>query len=214
MEKKLKEVELTNNVNYRIVNVKIVEIGFVWTDVRLTVELFDRETGVLLDTITVKALGQGFDTSDDWYYFIEQKVEEGFEFEKDEDVDIDYYDAPDEIKEEFDNYVNDLYEEYFNDPEYNYDFNFKFFINEYADMRCDVKDNLEDCDYLDYYNFYYIEDNTAHWVNIDKAELIGYNGETKNEVYKSGDIYFEEENIDGEFKLIDKNTTNIIYEDD
>lgn len=212
MKMKLKEVELSNNVDYRIVNVKIVEIGFVWTEVLLSVELFDRETGVLLDTIEVKAMGQGFDTSEDWYYFIEQKEEEGFEFEKDEYDDVDYDHVSDEIKEEFENYVNDLYEEYFNDSDYDCDF--KFFRNEYADSRGDVKDNLDDCDYLDDYNFYYIEDNTAHWVNIDKAEMIGYNAETKNEVYKSGDIYFEEENIDGEFKLIDKNTTNIIDDED
>lgn len=192
---KLKRVELTNNVNYRIVKVKILEIGFFFTKVMLSVELFDRETGIVIDEIEVKAISRGFDTSKDWHNFINRKQEEGVEFEKNEKGEVEYFSISVEVKKEFDNYVNKLYEEIFNDFENNHNFNFKFYKNKRCDSRYETYNNLDDCDYLDYNYFYFIKNNNVQWVNLYNAKLIGYNKDTKNKRFRIGGVEFEDDEI-------------------
>lgn len=181
----------SENFNVNVVDaMNLTDNGYAWY-LDLKVEVTDKETGInVYDTVLKSRMVPMWDTTEDWYNFIEDKIEEGAEL----DEDLDYWDADKDLQKEFEDMIDERY--------------IDWFLNE------------DGCGYeLDDEDLAEIFDDDDCWVIIDgdnvwftdrsKWDEIGYNADTENEVYECDEYIIEETNWN-EYVLREKNDIKIV----
>ena len=180
-------------------NVKVVDAmnlqgnGWAWY-LDLKVEVTDKETGIkVYDTVLKSRMVPMWDTSEDWYYFIEDKIENGAEL----DEDLDYWDADEELQKEYDKMIEEQYIEWLLFGE--------------ADGGCGYKLNNEDLsEIFDDDKCFVIIDGDNVWFTYSSIwDRVGYNIDTENVVYDC-DEYIIEKTSCNEYELREKNDIKII----
>ena len=160
----------------------------------LVVEVTDKETGVkVYDTVLKNRMVPMWDSCESWGDFIDYKIEDGADI----DEDLDYCDADEELQKEFDEMLQEEYIEWFLnsiDDEYGYEFE---------------DEELSEIFDGDDYSFVIIDGEKISFTDPHKWNMIGYNNDTKNEVYKC-DEYIIEETDWNKYELRDKNDIKII----
>lgn len=187
----------TENFNVKIVDaMNLNQGGYVWT-IDFKVEVTDKETGVnVYDTVLKNRMVPMWNTDEEWYYFIENKIEEGAEL----DEDLDYYDADVELQKEFDEKFEEEYIEWLLFGE----------VDGGCGYKLDEKDLSEIFD-DDNYDLVIIDGDKVWFTDTSKWDSIGYNVETENEVYKC-DEYIIEELDWNKYEVRDKNDIKIVEE--
>ena len=151
--------------------------GYAWY-IDLKVEVTDKETGIkVYDTILKSRMVPMWDIDEEWYYFIENKIEDGAEL----DEDLDYSDADEELQKEFDEKFEEQYIEWLLFGE--------------ADGGCGYELDNEDLVEIfdeDCYNLVIIDGDNVWFTDRSKWDEIGYNAETENEVYECDEYIIEE----------------------
>lgn len=158
----------------------------------LKVEVTDKETGIkVYDTVLKNRVVPMWDVDEDWYEFINDKIEEGAEL----DEDLDYYDADEELQKEFDDMYEGRYIDWLLDPDCcGYELG--------DEDLAEIFD--EDC-----YNLVIIDGENVWFTDRSKWDEIGYNADTENSVYEC-DEYIIEELDWTEYELRDKNDIKIV----
>lgn len=184
----------TENFNVKVVDaMNLKDNGYAWY-LDLKVEVTDKETGInVYDTVLKNRVVPMWNTDEEWYNFIENKIEDGADL----DEDVDYYDVDEDLQKEFDDMIEEQYIEWLLFGE--------------ADGGCGYK--LDDEDLAE------IFDDDDCWVIIDgenvwftdphKWDEIGYNADTENEVYECDEYIIEETNWN-EYEIRDKNKIKIV----
>ena len=186
------------NFNSENFDVKIVDAmnlkddGYRWF-LDLKVEVTDKETGIkVYETVLENRMVPMWDTSENWYNFIEEKIEDGAEI----DEDLEYYYADEELQKEFDDLIEEMYIDCF----------FEALADGYG-YELD-EDDLDDI--FDEDNCWVIIDGDKVWFTYPrKWTRIGYNVDTENEVNECADYLIEEVGWD-EYELRDKNDIKIV----
>ena len=188
----------TENFNVNVVDAMNLEQGGYrwWLD--LKVEVTDKETGIkVYDTVLESRMVPMWDSSEDWYNFIEDKIEDGADL----DEDLDYYDADEELQKEFDKMFEERYIDCFmegiNEDGYEFD----------DEDLSEIFD--EDC-----YNLVIIDGENVWFTDRSEWDEIGYNADTENSVYECDecDEYIIEELDWTEFVVRKKNDIKIVEE--
>ncbi len=184
----------SENFNVNVVDaMNLKDNGYAWY-IDLKVEVTDKETGInVYDTVLKDRMVPMWDTSEDWYYFIENKIEEGAEL----DEDLDYYDADEDLQKEFDKMFEERYIDYFLEG-----------ITEGYGYELDDDDLAEIFD-EDCYNLVIIDGDNVWFTDSLKWDSIGYNMYTENEVYECNEYIIEETNWN-EYVIRDKNDIKIV----
>ena len=188
------------NFNSENFNVKVVDAmnlqdnGWAWY-LDLKVEVTDKETGVnVYDTVLKDRMVPMWNTDEEWYNFIENKIEEGADL----DEDVDYYDVDEDLQKEFDKMLEEEYIEWLLFGE--------------ADGGCGYELNDEDLAEIfddDCYNLVIIDGDNVWFTDRSKWDEIGYNADTENSVYECGEYIIEE--LDWtEYVVRDKNDIKIV----
>ena len=168
--------------------------GYAWY-LDLKVEVTDKETGIkVYDTVLKSRMVPMWDIDEEWYYFIENKIEDGAEL----DEDLDYSDADEELQKEFDKKFEEQYIEWLLFGE--------------ADGGCGYELDNEDLGEIfdeDCYNFVIIDGDNVWFTDRSKWDEIGYNADTENEVYEC-DEYIIEKTGWNKYELRDKNDIKIV----
>lgn len=182
----------TENFNVNVVDAMNLEQGgYAWY-LDLKVEVTDKETGIkVYDTVLKSRIVPMWTTDEDWYYFIEDKIENGADL----DEDLDYWDADKDLQKEFD----DWFEERYIDC---------FFDEDGCGYELDDEDLAEIFD-EDCYNLVIIDGDNVWFTDRSKWDEIGYNAGTENEVYEC-DEYIIEKTGWNEYELRDKNDIKIV----
>ena len=162
----------------------------------LKVEVTDKETGIkVYDTVLERRLAPIWDATDDWYDFIVGKIEDGADL----DEDLDYWDADEELKKEFDDMIEEQYIDWVLES-----------IKE--GHVCDIY-TLDDEDlaeiFDDDYSLVIIDGENVWFTDPRQWNMIGYNIDTENEVYEC-DEYIIEDISWHEYVLREKNDIKII----
>ena len=187
------------NFNSENFDVKIVDAmnlndnGYVWT-LDFKVEVTDKETGVnVYDTVLKNRMVPMWDEVEEWYYFIERKIEDGADIGED----LDYYDADEELQKEFD----DMFEEQY----------IEWMLFGEADGGCGYKlDDKDLAEIFDDDNCFVIIDGEDVWfTDPSKWDNIGYNIDTKNEVYECDEYIIEKTNWN-EYEVREKDDIKIV----
>ena len=181
-------------------NVKVVDAmnldqgGYAWY-LDWKVEVTDKETGIkAYDTVLKSRMVPMWDIDEEWYYFIENKIEDGAEL----DEDLDYSDADEELQKEFDKKFEEQYIEWLLFGE--------------ADGGCGYKLNEEDLSEIfdeGCYNLVIIDGDNVWFTDRSVWDEIGYNADTENEVYEC-DEYIIEKTGWNKYELRDKNDIKIV----
>ena len=183
----------SENFNVKVVDaMNLSDNGYAWY-LDLKVEVTDKETGInVYDTVLKNRMVPMWDTTEDWYNFIEDKIEDGAEL----DEDLDYWDADEELQKEFDKMFEERYIDCFFEA-----------INDDYGYELDDEDLAE------------IFDDDDCWVIIDGEDVwftdrstwdeIGYNADTENSVYECGEYIIEETDWN-EYEVRDKNDIKIV----
>ena len=187
------------NFNSENFNVKVVDAmnlqdnGYAWY-LDLKVEVTDKETGInVYDAVLKSRMVPMWDSSEDWYYFIEDKIENGAEL----DEDLDYYDADEDLQKEFDKMFEERYIDCFLEG-----------IAEGCGYELNDEDLAEIFD-EDCYNLVIIDGDNVWFTDRSKWDEIGYNADTENSVYECGEYIIEE--LDWtEYVVRDKNDIKIV----
>ena len=190
----MKTIKNFNSDNF---DVKIVDAmnlkqgGYSWS-LDLNVEVTDKETGIkVYDAVLKNRIVPMWDTTDNWYDFINYKIEEGAEL----DEDLDYWDADEELQKEFDEMIEEQYIDcFFEGLEEGYGY-------EIDDE--DLDEIFDDDDLV------IIDGEDVWFTDPSKFSRIGYNADTENEVYEC-DEYIIEETGWNEYELREKNDIKII----
>ena len=190
----MKTIKNFNSDNF---DVKIVDAmnlkqgGYSWS-LDLNVEVTDKETGIkVYDAVLKNRIVPMWDTTDNWYDFINYKIEEGAEL----DEDLDYWDADEELQKEFDEMIEEQYIDcFFEGLEEGYGY-------EIDDE--DLDEIFDDDDLV------IIDCEDVWFTDPSKFSRIGYNADTENEVYEC-DEYIIEETGWNEYELREKNDIKII----
>ena len=182
----------SENFNVNVVDaMNLQDNGWAWY-LDLKVEVTDKETGIkVYDTVLKSRMVPMLDTSEDWYYFIENKIENGADL----DEDLDYWDADKELQKEFD----DKFEEQYIDL---------VLCEDGFGYELDDEDLAEIFD-EDSYNLVIIDGENVWFTDRSKWDEIGYNAETENSVYEC-DEYIIEELDWTEYVVRDKNDIKIV----
>lgn len=182
----------TENFNVNVVDaMNLKDSGWAWY-IDLKVEVTDKETGIkVYDTVLKDRMVPMCDTSEDWYEFIESKIEDGAEL----DEDLDYWDADKELQKEFDK----MYEEQYIDW---------LLSEDGCGYELDDEDLSEIFD-EDCYNLVIIDGENVWFTDRSKWDEIGYNADTENSVYEC-DEYIIEELDWTEYEIRDKNDIKIV----
>ena len=187
------------NFNSENFDVKIVDAmnlndnGYVWT-LDFKVEVTYKETGVnVYDTVLKNRMVPMWDEVEEWYYFIERKIEDGADIGED----LDYYDADEELQKEFD----DMFEEQY----------IEWMLFGEADGGCGYKLGDKDlAEIFDDDNCFVIIDGEDVWfTDPSKWDSIGYNIDTKNEVYECDEYIIEKTNWN-EYEVREKDDIKIV----
>ena len=184
----------SENFNVNVVDaMNLKDNGYAWY-LDLKVEVTDKETGVnVYDTVLKDRMVPMWNTDEEWYYFIENKIEDGADL----DEDLDYYDADKELQKEFDEMLEERYIDCFFEG-----------INDGYGYEFDDEDLSEIFD-EDYYNLVIIDGENVWFTDRSKWDEIGYNADTENEVYECGEYIIEE--LDWtEYVVRDKNDIKIV----
>lgn len=165
------------NVNVNVEFDKVTRIDYYGTDADFNVIVTDKETGIEIErsNISIKNVFQGFDTSEDVETFFEIKDLDGDEYD---------WEIPEDMEDEFNEYINDRYSEMFYDCD-----------NE--EMESYIEPHLKDIYNLLGFNcfLYYIDnDNKIDFIHINCS------------IY--GNRYIDDEDVE---KLYDLNTESVIY---
>ena len=189
----MKTIKNFNSENF---DVKIVDAmnlkqcGYSWS-LDLKVDVTDKETGVkVYDTVLENRMVPMWDTTDNWFEFINDKIEDG----SDIDEDLEYCDADEELQKEFDDMIEEQYIDCFFEG-----------IAEGYGYELDDEDLSEIFDD----DLVIIDGEDVWFTDPSKFSRIGYNIDTENEVYKC-DKYIIEEISWKTYELRDKNDIKII----
>ena len=182
----------TENFNVNVVDaMNLQDNGYAWY-LDLKVEVTDKETGIkVYDTVLKSRMVPMWDTSDDWYNFIEDKIEDGAEL----DEDLDYWDADKDLQKEFEDMIDERYIDW-------------FFSEDGCGYELDDEDLAEIFD-EDCYNLVIIDGENVWFTDSSKWDEIGYNADTENEVYECDEYIIEETNWN-EYVVRDKNDIKIV----
>ena len=185
----------TENFNVKVVDaMNLKDNGYAWY-LDLKVEVTDKETGIkVYDTVLKSRMVPMWNTDEEWYNFIENKIEDGAEL----DEELDYSDADEELQKEFDEKLEEQYIEWLLFGE--------------ADGGCGYKLDDEDLSEIfdeDCYNLVIIDGDNVWFTDRSKWDEIGYNADTENEVYEC-DEYIIEELDWTEYVVRDKNDIKIV----
>ena len=182
----------SENFNVNVVDaMNLQDNGWAWY-IDLKVEVTDKETGIkVYDTVLKNRMVPMWDTTDDWYYFIERKIEGGADI----DEDLDYCDADEDLQKEYDDFFEEQYIDW-------------LLGEDGCGYELDDEDLAEIFDDDDY-NLVIIDGDKVWFTNSSKWDSIGYNVETENEVYKC-DEYIIEELDWNEYEIRDKNDIKIV----
>ena len=159
----------------------------------LKVEVTDKETGVnVYDTVLKDRMVPMWNTDEEWYNFIENKIEDGADL----DEDVDYYDVDEELQKEFDDWFEERYIDCFLEgiAEDGYEFDEE-----------DLAEIFDD----DCYNLVIIDGDNVWFTDRTKWDEIGYNADTENSVYECDEYIIEETNWN-EYVVRDKNDIKIV----
>ena len=193
------------NFNSENFNVKVVDAmnlqqnWYAWT-LDLKVEVTDKETGIkVYDAVLKDRTVPAWDSDEEWYYFIENKNEDGVEL----DEDLEYSDADEELQKEFDEKLEEQYIEWLLFGE--------------ADGGCGYKLNDEDlAEIFDDDKCFVIINGENVWFTYSSIwDRVGYNIDTENVVYDC-DEYIIEKTDWNKYVVSDKNDINIdkyLFED-
>lgn len=182
----------SENFNVNVVDaMNLKDNGYAWY-LDLKVEVTDKETGIkVYDTVLKDRMVPMWDTTEDWYYFIEDKIEDGADL----DEDLDYWDADKDLQKEFDKMFEERYIDY-------------FFDADGCGYELDDEDLAEIFD-DDCYNLVIIDGDKVWFTDRSKWDEIGYNADTENSVYEC-DEYIIEELDWTEYEIRDKNDIKIV----
>lgn len=182
----------SENFNVNVVDaMNLKDNGYAWY-LDLKVEVTDKETGIkVYDTVLKDRMVPMLDTTEDWYYFIEDKIEDGADL----DEDLDYWDADKDLQKEFDKMFEERYIDY-------------FFDADGCGYELDDEDLAEIFD-EDCYNLVIIDGDKVWFTDRSKWDEIGYNADTENSVYEC-DEYIIEELDWTEYVVRDKNDIKIV----
>ena len=185
----------TENFNVKVVDaMNLDQGGYAWY-LDLKVEVTDKETGIkVYDTVLKSRMVPMWDIDEEWYYFIENKIEDGAEI----DEDLDYSDADEELQKEFDKKFEEQYIEWLLFGE--------------ADGGCGYELDKEDlAEIFDEgcYNLVIIDGDKVWFTDRSVWDEIGYNADTENEVYEC-DEYIIEKTGWNKYELRDKNDIKIV----
>ena len=190
------------NFNSENFNVNVVDVmnlkdnGYAWY-LDLKVEVTDKETGInVYDTVLKDRMVPMWNTDEDWYYFIENKIEDGAEL----DEDLDYWDADKELQKEFDDMIGERYIDWFlSEDGCGYELDDEDLAEIFDDDKCFV-----------------IIDGDNVWFTYSSIwDRVGYNIDTENVVYDC-DEYIIEKTGWNEYELREKKDINIdkyLFED-
>ena len=185
----------SENFNVKVVDaMNLKDNGYAWY-LDLKVEVTDKETGInVYDTVLKNRMVPMWDSSEDWYYFIENKIENGADL----DEDLDYWDADKDLQKEFD----DMFEQQY----------IEWLLFGEADGGCGYKLDDEDlAEIFDegYYSLVIIDGENVWFTDRSAWDEIGYNADTENEVYEC-DEYIIEKTDWNKYELRDKNDIKIV----
>ena len=174
--KKTIKIYNEENVNVNITFDKVVNVDFYGTDAAFDVVVTDKETGTVLEkhNMTIKNVFNGVDTCEDVEYFFEDKNLDGDEYD---------WEIPEEMLDEFNEYLNERYSEMY------YDWSDEE-MNEILEPH--MKDIYEALEFNDY--IYYIDNKTVEFIDI---------------LVDSYNQYFI--NAEGVTRVYDMNTESMIY---
>ena len=186
----------SENFNVNVVDAMNLKANeYPWT-LDLKVEVTDKETGIkVYDTVLKNRVVPMWCDDEDWCYFIEAKINEGFDI----DEDLEYCDADEELQKEFDEMLEEEYMIWFLEEgiKEGYD-RYKFDDEDLAEIFD------EDC-----YNLVIIDCDNVWFTDRSKWDEIGYNADTENEVYECDEYIIEETNWN-EYVVRDKNDIKIV----
>lgn len=185
----------SENFNVNVVDaMNLKDNGYAWY-LDLKVEVTDKETGInVYDTVLKSRMVPMWNTEEEWYNFIENKIEDGADI----DEDLDYYDADKELQKEFDDMIEEQYIEWLLFGE--------------VDGGCGYELDDEDLSEIfdeDCYNLVIIDGDNVWFTASSKWDSIGYNADTENEVYECDEYIIEETNWN-EYVVRDKNDIKIV----
>ena len=182
----------SENFNVNVVGaMNLKDNGYAWY-LDLKVEVTDKETGInVYDTVLKDRMVPMWDTTEDWYYFIEDKIEDGAEL----DEDLDYWDADKDLQKEFEDMIDERYIDWF-----------------LGEDGCGYKLDEEDlAEIFDdgCYSLVIIDGDNVWFTDRSTWDEIGYNADTENEVYECGEYIIEETDWN-EYVVRDKNDIKIV----
>ena len=190
----------SENFNVKVVDaMNLKDNGYAWY-LDLKVEVTDKETGInVYDTVLKGRTVPAWDSDEEWYYFIENKIEDGADL----DEDLEYCDADEDLQKEFDEKLEEQYIEWLLFGE--------------ADGGCGYKlDNEDLAEIFDDDKCFVIIDGEDVWFTYSSTwDRVGYNIDTENVVYDC-DEYIIEKTGWNEYVVRDKNDINIdkyLFED-
>ena len=184
----------SENFNVNVVDaMNLKDNGYAWY-LDLKVEVTDKETGIkVYDTVLKDRMVPMWDTTEDWYYFIEDKIENGADL----DEDLDYWDADKDLQKEFEDMIDERYIDW-------------FLGEDGCVYELDDEDLAEIFD-EDCYRLVIIDGENVWFTDLSEWDEIGYNADTENSVYECGcDEYIIEELDWTEFEVRKKNDIKII----
>ena len=190
----------SENFNVKVVDaMNLQQNWYAWT-LDLKVEVTDKETGInVYDTVLKNRTVPAWDSDEEWYNFIENKIEDGAEL----DEELEYSDADEELQKEFDEQLEEQYIEWLLFGE--------------ADGGCGYKLNDEDLsEIFDGDKCFVIIDGDNVWFTYSSIlDRVGYNIDTENIVYDCDEYIIEKTGLN-EYVVSKKNDTNIdkyLFED-
>ena len=187
----------SENFNVKVVDaMNLQDNGYAWY-LDLKVEVTDKETGIeVYDTVLKNRMVPMWDTTEDWYYFIEDKIENGADL----DEDLDFWDADKDLQKEFEDMIDERYIDW-------------FFSEDGCGYELDDEDLAEIFD--DDKCFVIIDGDNVWFTYSSIWDRVGYNIDTENVVYDC-DEYIIEKTDWNKYVVRKKNDINIdkyLFED-
>ena len=179
------------NFNVNVVDaMNLTDNGWAWY-LDLKVEVTDKETGInVYDTVLKSRMVPMWDSCEDWYEFIENKIEDGADL----DEELEYCDAGKDLQKEFDDWFEERYIDWFlHEDACGYELDDKDLAEIFDDDDCLV----------------IIDGENVWFTASSKWDSIGYNMDTENEVYECDEYIIEETNWN-EYEVRDKNDIKIV----
>ena len=187
-------IKTFNSENFNVNVVDAMNLkgnGWAWY-LDLKVEVTDKETGIkVYDTVLKDRMVPMWDTTEDWYNFIEDKIEDGADL----DEDLDYWDADKDLQKEFEDMIDERYIDW-------------LLGEDGCGYELDDEDLAEIFD-EDCYNLVIIDGDNVWFTDRSVWDEIGYNADTENEVYECDEYIIEETNWN-KYEIRDKNNIKIV----